>query len=842
MPRTLSTAVTASSEVIADYLVNGYWPDAKNTASGVPAHQSLTAGQVGHLPSNVITYSLSGITAPLSSGVSIKEYEAIGLALAAWSDVAPVAFVQVQGPAMINFTDVQYVDGNGNPLALSGATHTPVDPTTHVYQSATINVTPLWITNWDVPTGTSPAGIPVAIGGYNVQNYIHEIGHALGLGHAGPYNFTAANIAAGLSAYNPTYGIDNKFIDDTWQYSVMSYFPQGNTAIAGPTANTAGSSAFVYTPQQADIMAVQTIYGGMGTILTTASGQKIDLAQSHPGDTTYGFNSNATYGPASPMAGQLVYAFDFRNWATYVADGRFFDPKGTAPAFTIRDTSGFNTLDASQFTNDQTFDLAPGHFSSIGGGRSNIGIAHITNISKAIGGSGNDTFYGDDVSGRSFVGSGGSNTLDYSADLYWSTDAVYVNFNGADYIDFVNNGPNGGAVAKYNAQNALTASSAGQRAENYDFFSDIQTVKGSAKDDAFFFSTAGGSHTVNGGDGLNDTAIFTRNFNQYTITTNAGDTIVASVDGAETLLGIEHLIFADKTVDVDSAGRVVIKAPAMFVGGLGNDTMVGSTGEDTLIGGNGNDSYIVDNSADKVVEKAGEGTDTVLTNLASYLLADNVENLTYTGAGDFTGTGNGLANTVTGGTNGDMLDGGGGGDRLIGGKGNDSYIVDNSADKVVEKAGEGTDTVLTNLASYTLGDNVENLIYTGTGKFTGIGNGLANVLSGGVSYDTLKGGGGADTLDGSAGNDKLTGGAGNDTFVFTAFGFGKDIITDFQVGTKANHDTLDLRGLGFKSVADVLGHTDAGTNAVIHVGVDTITLQGVSIAQLQAHPYDFLLA
>ena len=74
---------------------------------------------------------------------------------------------------------------------------------------------------------------------------------------------------------------------------------------------------------------------------------------------------------------------------------------------------------------------------------------------------------------------------------------------------------------------------------------------------------------------------------------------------------------------------------------------------------------------------------------------------------------------------------------------------------VTETAGEGTDTVNTDLASYTLGANVENLNYTGAGNFAGTGNALANVIIGGAGNDTLDDGGvgGADTMNGGAGND-----------------------------------------------------------------------------------------
>ena len=63
---------------------------------------------------------------------------------------------------------------------------------------------------------------------------------------------------------------------------------------------------------------------------------------------------------------------------------------------------------------------------------------------------------------------------------------------------------------------------------------------------------------------------------------------------------------------------------------------------------------------------------------------------------------------------------------------------------------------------------------------------------------------------------------------------------DFKVGTTAHHDTLDLRGLGFASAADVLKNTDTGPNAVIHVGTDSITLLSVDKNTLAAHPYSLM--
>ncbi|MCQ1839421.1 calcium-binding protein, partial [Neorhizobium galegae] len=214
----------------------------------------------------------------------------------------------------------------------------------------------------------------------------------------------------------------------------------------------------------------------------------------------------------------------------------------------------------------------------------------------------------------------------------------------------------------------------------------------------------------------------------------------------------------------------------IITGGAGNDTLDGGAGADTLIGGLGNDIYIVDMATDVVTEAASAGTDEIRTSLATYSIAAlaNIENLTYTGIGNFAGTGNGLANTITGGAGTDTLNGGAGADTLIGGSGDDSYVVDNVGDVVTENAGQGTDMVQTNLAIYTLGTDVENLTYTGVAAFTGTGNGLDNTIRGGAAADILDGGAGADTLIGGAGSDRMSGGTGDDTYVV-------DVATDIVV-------------------------------------------------------------
>lgn len=102
----------------------------------------------------------------------------------------------------------------------------------------------------------------------------------------------------------------------------------------------------------------------------------------------------------------------------------------------------------------------------------------------------------------------------------------------------------------------------------------------------------------------------------------------------------------------------------------------------------------------------------------------------------------------------DSLDGGLGNDQMQGGDGSDVYLVDSAGDQVLENGTgvEDYDTVVASL-SWTLGDNLENLLLVGPQALNGTGNSLDNIIRGNAADNVLDGGAGADVLLGDVGND-----------------------------------------------------------------------------------------
>ena len=104
--------------------------------------------------------------------------------------------------------------------------------------------------------------------------------------------------------------------------------------------------------------------------------------------------------------------------------------------------------------------------------------------------------------------------------------------------------------------------------------------------------------------------------------------------------------------------RDAASAANTLTGTAGDDRLDGAAGADTLAGGLGGDTYVVDDAGDAVQEAPGGGFDTIET-VIDLVLPANGEALVLTGAAR-NGTGNGLANTITGMAFDDTLDGGAG--------------------------------------------------------------------------------------------------------------------------------------------------------------------------------------
>ncbi|PZN97450.1 MAG: hypothetical protein DCF29_22490, partial [Alphaproteobacteria bacterium] len=216
------------------------------------------------------------------------------------------------------------------------------------------------------------------------------------------------------------------------------------------------------------------------------------------------------------------------------------------------------------------------------------------------------------------------------------------------------------------------------------------------------------------------------------ISVNLASGQIAFGGWTQTIDGVEHVhgtAYADVIIGNDDVN--------ILSGGGGADRLDGGGGADRLIGGDGDDIFIVDDALDDVVELSDGGSDEVRTSLEAYTLAAEVERLTGTSMTGQALTGNDLANTISGGTAADVF---------AGGRGDDTYLVE-QGDAVVELHGEGFDTVLTALETYTLGDHVEALVGTSETGQTLIGNALGNVISGGLADDIFVGGQGDDVYD-----------------------------------------------------------------------------------------------
>ena len=246
---------------------------------------------------------------------------------------------------------------------------------------------------------------------------------------------------------------------------------------------------------------------------------------------------------------------------------------------------------------------------------------------------------------------------------------------------------------------------------------------------------AAGNDTLNGSSG-NDMLL--GGANNDTLSGNAGNDYLDGGTGVDNMAGGagDDVYFIDSALDVlteaigagnDTMNSSVTKILAanfenltltgldningtgnaignVLEGNSGNNVLNGLAGADIMSGGAGKDTYIVDNSGDYVDELIDSGIDAVNAS-TTFLLADNIENLTLTGALAINGTGNGLANILTGNAaannlagqaGDDRLSGLGGSDNLVGGDGNDTLAGGAGNDNLF--GGANADTFVFNTA------------------------------------------------------------------------------------------------------------------------------------------------
>lgn len=334
----------------ADYLSRQFWVD-----YGLPT-RNYNLTDTGYNPNlGVMYYNMTSSTFDLN-GITPDRYWMVRESFKLLSATLGITFIETTSTG--DEVDFFFTDNTTNSAYSypSGISYSSgVDYTV-------INISSNWYGGLSTPNSYTP------------QTYLHEILHGLGLGHAGTYNYTGTPL---------TYQTSALFTNDSWSATVMSYWDQTKN----PNINN--NFSWIKTPMIADFMALQNIYGPQGYTLDNA----------FVGDTTYGFNTNIL---------DSVSAI-WSNFSSYA-------PTST---YTIVDGQGYDTLDLSGYTQDQLIDLRPSdpnaiypYYSNVAGLVGNLSIAPNTIIEKAIGGSANDTFIGNDAD-NSFVGGSGIDRVKY---------------------------------------------------------------------------------------------------------------------------------------------------------------------------------------------------------------------------------------------------------------------------------------------------------------------------------------------------------------------------------------------------------------------------------------------
>lgn len=672
-----------------------------------------------------------------STGGAWTESELAGFwnGIHAWTGVANIRIYRIEGETAADDANLTIRKVTNAELPTSVGRFDTPDRDTHIGQF-----------NAQDSSWTQPA---MQAGGYALETFIHELGHALGLAHphdTGQGTGVFPGVTAGVSGDTG----DNQL--NSIPYTIMSYNE------APGSSSSVADRGFAASPLAFDIAAIQLLYGA---IASNTGDTRYELSDPGAG-TSYSSIWDTGGHDTISYRGTRDVTIDLRaaTLANEVGGGGFLSQvSGTLGGFTI-------AADITDFDHD--------------GYRGVI-------IEDAVGGSGNDTITGNQfantLSGGDgddrLIGGGGSDVLNGGA----GADRL----NGGDDSDILDGGAgddglDGGAGADSLDGNTGDDDLQGGEGSDYIFGGDGNDfLQGDGVADS------GGDDQMEGGAG-DDILVGWR-----------GNDALFGGDDADSLYGGEGTNFLDGGAGLDTYG-VPVRDVAVIVdlargeafsffldgrlagtdrligienvhGSWSDDQIAGDAGDNVLDGDNGVDTYDARAADAAVVVDLGNGTASG-ADIGNDTLR-NFENV-LGGRGNDTITGNAQANRLDGGGGADTLTGGGGADVLIGGTGDDIYIVSDVLAVVTELEGGGTDELRTSV-SFALPDFVERLTYTGTGRFVGTGNNADNVMTGGSGDDTLSGLGGNDTLDGGAGADTLRGGSGNDVYVVDNVG---DIVSE----------------------------------------------------------------
>jgi Ca2+-binding RTX toxin-like protein len=502
--------------------------------------------------------------------------------------------------------------------------------------------------------------------------------------------------------------------------------------------------------------------------------------------------------------------------------------------------TGTNTADYSGFAaaNAITVDLSTKNSSgvsslTIGGTSQTDALKSIANIT---GGAGNDSIKGDSAA-NSLIGGDGADTLFGSVSGGAGNDTIDGGA-GIDTVSYDKFKSTDAAITQNLTINLTLGKTTVSGSTQFDTLTNIENaiggdgndtitgstvnndLKGGKGDDTFKYS--GGNDTIDGGDN-----------NTVTATTSGGDTVdysdytaaALTVDLSKTvtvlvhtdslgndLSNIEHIIgvgtLANTITGNSSANKIT--------GGAGNDVFFASAGNDTLDGLGGTDkmdysSYVGSNAVSLALNGANEVTATI-TAMSKTDTLKNIE-IIITGGGNDTITGDGLANSIDGGTGDDSLSGAAGNDTLLGGEGNDTLEGGAGNDSLV--GGNGTDT-----ASYANAGAAVNASLASPASNTGV-DAQGDTYS---SIENRLGSGYNDTLTGDTGVNILSGGAGNDTFKATVSGSGDTYYGGTSAADDGNSDTVDYSVLSI-GISIALAK-DTG-NAIVDVSGKSDNLYGI---------------